>query len=852
MPLEKKKQNQNKDGAVKSKQTPSKPANSRSTAKARTTAGKTANSRSAAKARTTAGRPASAKTVSRKSATAKTAVVKPSSMPLVPLRGLTVYPGVSISFDIGRDGSKLAVEKAMEQNQVIFLTTQKTVEEDWPDADEIYEVGCVARIRQVLELPGESMKIMVEGKYRARISKILQEEPYFLVEAEYPEEIDESTQDDTAIEAYRRKLMQVFEKYASNTNRFPPETVLALGSIKSLSVLTDTISSQLHVPIETKQYLLEERFPQQRARELIIILQREKLIHELEKDIENKVRFNIDKSQRDYFLREQMKTIQSELGEQENSQQEQENWKKQIDESNIPEEYKEKIRKEIARLIRMPAGFPEASVLRSWVELIFELPWGKTDKEKLNLQRARRILNKDHYGLEKVKERILEYLAVRKLRSDKGETSNKGPILCLVGPPGVGKTSIAHSVAEALGRKYVRMSLGGVRDEAEIRGHRRTYIGAMPGRIINAIRQVGMDNPLILLDEIDKLGNDFRGDPSSALLEVLDPEQNNTFRDHYLEIPSDLSQVLFITTANSIDTIPQALFDRMEIVFLSGYTEAEKIEIAQRHLLPNQIRQNALAKHQLTITRKGMSSLISWYTKEAGVRQLERELAHICRRAAILITEKGEEKIRVTPDNIEDLIGKKKFRYDMADEKDQVGIATGLAWTYAGGDTLTIEVNVLPGTGKLELTGQLGDVMKESARAATTYIRSRADELKIDGNFASSKDIHIHVPAGAIPKDGPSAGITLATALASALSGRAVRHNVAMTGEITLRGRVMPIGGLKEKVIAASRAGIDTILVPSENKRDTDDIPASVLQKVKINYVENMNQVLEQALLPAD
>lgn len=777
--------------------------------------------------------------------------VAPTTMPLVPLRGLTVYPGVSLSFDIGRDGSKHAVEKAMAQNQVIFLTAQKTVDEEWPEADEIYEVGCVARIRQILELPGEAMKIMVEGKKRARISKIIQEEPYYIAEIEYLDSMDEKKQDPTLIEAYRRKLMQVFEKYALNTNRYPPETVIALGAIKSLTVLADTISSQLNVSLETKQYLLEEEVIQHRAQELIVILQREQLIHELEKDIESKVRFNLEKSQRDYFLREQMKTIQSELGEQESSQQDQENWNKQLDESQIPDEYKEKIRKEITRLTRMPAGFPEASVLRSWIELVFELPWGKVDKEKLNLTRARNILNKDHYGLEKVKERILEYLAVRKLRDEAGDLTNKGPILCLVGPPGVGKTSIARSVAEALGRKYVRMSLGGVRDEAEIRGHRRTYIGAMPGRIINAIRQVSMDNPLILLDEIDKLGNDFRGDPSSALLEVLDPEQNNSFRDHYLEIPYDLSKVLFITTANSIDTIPQALFDRMEIVFLSGYTEAEKVEIALRHLLPNQIRLNALRKQQLTITRKAMSSLIGWYTKEAGVRQLERELAHVCRRAAILITEKGEEKIRVTPDKLEDLIGKKRFRYDMADEKDQIGIATGLAWTYAGGDTLTIEVNVLPGSGKLELTGQLGDVMKESARAAVTYIRSRAAELKIDDSFAANKDIHIHVPAGATPKDGPSAGITLATALASALSGRAVRHNVAMTGEITLRGRVMPIGGLKEKVIAANRAGIDTILVPLENKRDTDDIPAGVLSKVQIHYVENMNQVLDQALVPA-
>ncbi len=773
----------------------------------------------------------------------------PTRMPMVPLRGLTVFPGVSVSFDIGRDGSKQAVENAMERNQVIFLAAQKTVDEEWPEADEIYEVGCVARIRQVLELPGENMKIMVEGKKRARITRVVQEDPYFEVDVDYLTYPDESQHDQSLIEAHRRKLLQTFEKYALSTNRFPPETVIALGALKSLSSLADTIASQINVPIETKQYLLDEDLVQHRAQELIIILQREQLVYELEKEIETKVRYNLDKSQRDYFLREQLKTIQSELGDQENSAKEQEVWNEQLEKLNVSDEFKLKIRKEIARLSRMPAGYPEASVLRSWVELIFELPWGRIDIEKVDLKRARRILDKDHYGLEKVKERILEYLAVRKLRDDAGDMTNKGPILCLVGPPGVGKTSIARSVAEALGRKYVRMSLGGVRDEAEIRGHRRTYVGAMPGRIINAIRQADTDNPLVLLDEIDKLGNDFRGDPSSALLEVLDPEQNNSFRDHYLEIPYDLSKVLFITTANSADTIPQPLLDRMEIVRLSGYTEAEKLEIASRHLLPNQIKQNALNKKQLQITRKGMSNLISWYTKEAGVRQLERELAHVCRRAAILITEKGETRVKVTPDNLEDLLGKKKFRFDMAADNDQVGIATGLAWTYAGGDTLTIEVNVMPGSGKLELTGQLGDVMKESARAAVTYIRSRAADLRISDDFASTKDIHIHVPAGAIPKDGPSAGITLATAVASALSGRAVRHNVAMTGEITLRGRVLPIGGLKEKVIAASRAGIDTILVPSENSRDTDEIPESVKNKVKIHFVENMNQVLEHALV---
>ena len=520
-----------------------------------------------------------------------------------------------------------------------------------------------------------------------------------------------------------------------------------------------------------------------------------------------------------------------------------------LDEVPIPGDARTRIAKDIARLARMPAGYPEGAVLRNYLDLLFELPWGKTDPERLNISRARKTLDRDHYGLEKVKERILEYLAVRKLRMEIGETTTKGPILCLVGPPGVGKTSIARSVAEALGRKYVRMSLGGIRDEAEIRGHRRTYVGAMPGRIIGAIRQAGRDNPLVLLDEIDKLGNDFRGDPSSALLEVLDPEQNNSFRDHYLEIPYDLSKVLFITTANSTETIPQALIDRMEVVYLSGYTEEEKIEIARRHLLPHQIQLNALKKAQLSMSRESIRALISGYTREAGVRQLERELAHVCRKAAILIAEKGEEKVKVTAENLEELIGKIKFRHDRAREDDLVGVATGLAWTYAGGDTLMIEVNISSGSGKLELTGQLGDVMKESAKAALAYIRSQSTALGIDQEFASKHDIHIHIPAGATPKDGPSAGITLATALASAISGRPVRHNVAMTGEITLRGRVLPIGGLKEKVIAAHRAGITTVLVPEENRRDAEEIPATVLGKVSLVYVSDMKDVLDRALV---
>ncbi|NLO36726.1 MAG: endopeptidase La, partial [Clostridiaceae bacterium] len=711
--------------------------------------------------------------------------------------------------------------------------------------------GCVARIRQVLEMPnGETMKLLVEGRNRAMLQKVTQEEPCYKVEVQAVSAQVPASQK-TFLEAHRRHLIKSFERYAVSTSRVPPDVLLALNNLRDASQSADTVAGHLNLHIQEKQKLLETIDVLERVQILIELIDREQSIAEIEKEISDKVRATIEKNQKDYYLREQMKAIQSELGEQEGSQQEQDHYLRQLDRLPLPDEIKAKVKKDINRLSRMPAGYPEGSVLRSYMDLLFEMPWGNTDKERLDIDRARKILDRDHYGLEKVKERILEYLAVRKLRQEAGETSFKGPILCLVGPPGVGKTSIAKSVAQALGRKYVRMSLGGVRDEAEIRGHRRTYIGAMPGRIINAIRQVGRDNPLVLLDEIDKLGNDFRGDPSSALLEVLDPEQNNSFRDHYLEIPYDLSRVLFITTANTTETIPQALLDRMEVVHLSGYTEEEKIEIAKRHLLPNQLKQNALKKNQLSVSRDGLRAIIGWYTREAGVRQLERELAHICRRAAILITEQANTKVKVSEKNIEELIGKRKFRYEKAQESDQVGVATGLAWTWAGGDTLTIEVNVMPGSGKLELTGQLGDVMKESARAAVTYIRSQAEALHIDGRFATDKDIHIHVPEGATPKDGPSAGITLATALASALSGRAVRRNVAMTGEITLRGRILPIGGLKEKVIAANRAGLDTVLIPTENERDISDIPQTVRSKINLIPVAEMKEVFARAILPA-
>lgn len=772
-------------------------------------------------------------------------------MPMIPLRGLTVFPSISLSFDVARDRSRLAIEAAMAGSQLLFLVAQIDVAVDWPAPDEIYQIGCVARIRQVVEQPGNegTVKLLVEGLRRASLGRVVHAEPYYLVEVkEYFQ--DSADLDKPEMEAYRRQLIHALEKYAGASGKISPEALLAISNLTDLNESADMIAANLTIPQAEKQELLGILDPMERTRKLIILLGREQYIAELEKDIGEKVRSTIEKNQKDYFLREQMKVIQHELGEQESVQDEVNTYNSQLKEKNIPADAKIRLEKEITRMSRMPAGYPEAAVLRNYLDLIFEMPWGRMDEEHLDIASARKILDRDHYSLKKVKERILEYLAVRKLRIEAGQTGSKGPILCLVGPPGTGKTSIARSVADALGRKYTRMSLGGIHDEAEIRGHRKTYVGAMPGRIINAIRQIGTDNPLILLDEIDKVGSDFRGDPSSALLEVLDPEQNIAFRDHYLEIPYDLSHVLFITTANTTDTIPQALLDRMEVVPISGYTEEEKVEIVARHLFAHQLTANALSRKQLVLTRDAIKALISGYTREAGVRQLEREIAHVCRRAAILIAEGKQEKVRVSAAQLEDLIGRRKFRFEKAREQDQVGVATGLAWTFAGGDTLSIEVNVMNGTGKLELTGQLGDVMKESARAAVTYIRTKVASLGIDPEFAAKKDIHIHVPEGATPKDGPSAGITLAVALASALSGRTVRHNVAMTGEITLRGRVLPIGGLKEKIIAANRAGIDTVLIPSENERDLEDIPESVLRQMRIIPMNSMDDVLREALVP--
>jgi ATP-dependent Lon protease len=767
-------------------------------------------------------------------------------MPLVPLRGLNVFPHLAVTFDVARESSKLAIRSAMEKDQMVFLSAQKDPSEDQPARDGVYPVGCSARIRQVLELPGsETLKVLVEGQRRARIDNYLSDEPFFRVEIlEYLQPAGP----EAAMEAARRLLLSAFEDYMASSGRVSPESMAAISSLREASGMADAIATSLNLSLVQRQELLEAIDPLVRIPLLIEALERESRIAEMEKELGDKVRKRVEKGQKEYFLREQMKVIQEELGERDGTAADIEVYVEQLEKCPMPEDSKKRLGKEIERLRRLPPGYPEGSVIRSFLDLVFELPWGGVSEERLEVGVARDVLERDHYGLEKVKERILEYLAVRRLRELKGESGVKGPILCLVGPPGVGKTSIAKSIAEAMGRRYVRMSLGGVRDEAEIRGHRRTYVGAMPGRMINAIRQAGTDNPLILLDEVDKLGADYHGDPSSALLEVLDPEQNNAFRDHYLEIPYDLSKVLFITTANTTETIPQALLDRMEVVLVSGYTEEEKIEIALRFIVPKQLAANALEKTDIRFDRESIRGIAAWYTREAGVRQLEREVARVCRRVAVKKAEKGLKRFLVKADKLEDLLGKKRFRYDRAFESDQVGVATGLAWTAAGGDTLAIEVNVMEGTGKLELTGSLGDVMKESARAAVTFIRSRAVEFGIDPTFAANKDIHVHVPEGATPKDGPSAGITLATAVASALSGRAVRRNVAMTGEITLRGHVLPIGGLKEKVIAAHRAGIDTVLVPEENRRDASEIPATVTSKLKLVFVKEMSEVLALAL----
>jgi ATP-dependent Lon protease len=766
---------------------------------------------------------------------------KIKTLPLLALRGLTVFPYMTLYFDVGRDKSIKALEEAMINDQMIFLVAQKDAKTDSPKQDELYSVGTISKVKQILKLQGDTIRVLVEGLTRARIVNIIKTEPFFVAEVE--ENTVEGDFDKTEVEALRRSLSVIFDEYTKLTGKPSQDIALSINDIADVGQLADVIANNIPIKVEQKQEILEEVHPLRRMEKLMQIIVQETEILEIERDINTKVRKQIDKVQKEYYLREQMKAIQNELGDRDGITGEVEEYKKKIEESKLPEEVEKKALKELDRLLKLPQGSAEVGVIRTYVDWILDLPWSKATDDIIDVKHAEEVLEQDHYGLKKVKERIVEFLAVQKLKNNL-----KGPILCLVGPPGVGKTSIAKSIAKALNRNYVRLSLGGVKDESEIRGHRRTYVGSMPGRIISSLKQAGSNNPLILLDEIDKMSSDFRGDPASAMLEVLDSEQNFSFRDHYLELPFNLSNVLFLTTANTLETIPRPLLDRMEVINISSYTEEDKLNIAIRHLLPKQIEAHGLTGKNIKIDEQTVRDIISYYTREAGVRSLERELGSICRKVAKIIVSENKKSVTVSRNSLEKFLGVKRYRYDLANEKDEIGIATGLAWTPVGGETLTIEVNLMDGSGKLELTGHLGDIMKESARAAMSYIRSRSDELGIDSEFYNKKDIHIHVPEGAIPKDGPSAGITLATAMVSALSQKPVNKIVAMTGEITLRGRVLPIGGLKEKVIAAHRAGIKIVIIPLENKKDIEEIPENVRKELKFISVSDMKEVLKNAL----
>lgn len=761
-------------------------------------------------------------------------------LPLLPLRGILVFPYMVIHLDVGRAKSVQAIEESMIRDRVIFLATQKEAQTDEPGEDDVFQIGTVAEVKQLLKLPGGTIRVLVEGIARAKARSFISDDPYFLVEVEqYSEEFEK----DSEIEALMRSLVYQFEQYVKLSKRIPPETVVSVVNLEEPGRLADIIASHLALRIEDKQSILEAADIVKRLEKLCAIVAKELEIVELERKINIRVRKQMEKTQKEYYLREQMKAIQRELGEKDERMAEGEELREKIAEAKFPKEVEEKALKEVERLEKMPPMAAEAAVVRNYLDWLLSLPWNKGTRDRLDLKTAEKILEEDHYGLKTVKERILEYLAIRKLAK-----KMKGPIICFVGPPGVGKTSLGRSIARALERKFIRMSLGGVRDEAEIRGHRRTYVGAMPGRIIQGIRQAGSRNPVFLLDEVDKMSTDFRGDPSAALLEVLDPEQNNTFSDHYIETPFDLSNVMFITTANVQQNIPRPLQDRMEIIYLSGYTEEEKVQIAIRHLLPKQIKEHGLTKDMLKFSENTIRKIIREYTRESGVRNLERQIASICRKTARQVVTDKVKKVQVTAQSLNQFLGTPRFRYGMAELDDQVGVATGLAWTEVGGDTLAIEVSIYKGTGRLTLTGKLGDVMKESAQAGYSYIRSRAAELGIDEDLYDKQDIHIHIPEGAIPKDGPSAGITMASALASAITGRKVLHDVAMTGEITLRGRVLPVGGVKEKVLAAHRAGIKTIILPSDNKKDLDEIPKKVKDRIHFILVDHMDQVMESAL----
>lgn len=765
-------------------------------------------------------------------------------MPLLALRGIIVFPGMTVNLDVGRDKSINAVNAAMQLDKKILLVTQRDAETADPKREELYNYGVVAEIKQLLKLPSGAIRILIQGLERAELTSLI-DAPFkdtylegfaMPVASVEPEENSET-------EAMRRVLLQSFEKWLVTGKKVTTEVMLNFKSITTAGEIADIIAGYLTISIDEKEELLELADVKERMHKLHTFLCKELEIAELEKNITQEVRKQIEKNQREYYLREQIKVINKELGEGDERQAEVDEYKKQMEGRDLPPEVADKINKELDRLYKMPPMMAESGVIRNYVETLLALPWGIYGKDNFDLKHAEKVLNKDHYGLEKVKERILEYLAVRALTK-----SGKGPILCLVGPPGVGKTSLAQSVARAIDRKFTRMSLGGVHDEAEIRGHRRTYIGAMPGRIIHGMQTCGVMNPVFLLDEVDKMSSDFRGDPASALLEVLDPEQNNTFSDHYVEIPFDLSQVFWIVTANTVETIPPALLDRMEVVQLSSYTEDEKVKIAELHLLPKERQNNGLTAKTLSITEDALRMIIRGYTREAGVRNLERKIAAVCRKTALRIVNGEAKSAKVTAKNLHKYLGKVIYLEDDVSLEAAAGICTGLAWTRVGGELLKVEVVACKGKGHLALTGQLGDVMKESAQAGYTYIRSRADELGLDKDFYETTDIHIHLPEGAIPKDGPSAGITMATAMISALTGRKVKKNLAMTGEITLSGRVLPVGGIKEKFLAAHRYGVKTIIMPAKNEQDLEELPANVRAKMHFIPVKHMDEVLKIAL----
>jgi len=763
-------------------------------------------------------------------------------LPLLPLRGISVFPYMMLHFDVGRDKSVNALEEAMVKDQLIFLVSQKDAATDEPSPEDFYHVGTISKIKQLLKLPGDTIRVLVEGINRGKITGIIKDDPFYQVEIEEYRDSDE-VEKDTETEALMRGIFDCFEEYVKLTNRTAVDTLVTVGNIEEPARFADVVVSNLALKINKKQQILEAFDPLERLKRLHSILIKELDILKVEKKINLRVKRQIDKMQREYYLKEQLKAIQKELGEEEGVLSEVEEYRERIKKAGLTEEVEKKVMKEAERLLKLPPGSAETGVIRGYLDWILELPWNVETEDNLDLKFAKNVLEEDHYGLAKVKERILEYLAIRQLAK-----GMKGPILCLVGPPGVGKTSIGRSIARALNRKFVRMSLGGVRDEAEIRGHRKTYVGAIPGRIIYSMRQAGSKNPVFLLDEVDKMSNDFRGDPASAMLEVLDAEQNHAFRDHYLEVPFDLSKVVFVTTANTTDTIPRPLLDRMEVIYISSYTEEEKLNIALKYLLPKQLKEHGLTRENLMMSEATVRDIINYYTREAGVRNLERRIADVCRKAARQIVEDKKNRVRVTGANLGKYLGIPGYRYRKVKEGKETGIATGLAWTPVGGETLSIEVTTMKGTGKLVLTGQLGDIMKESARAGISYVRSRYEEFEIDADFYKDMDIHIHIPEGAIPKDGPSAGITMATAVISALSGRPVRKDIAMTGEITLRGRILPVGGIKEKCLAANRAGISIVIIPAENEKDLEEIPANVRKKIDFVFAEHMDRVLEHAL----